>query len=274
MPLREFTMRNTKLLLGTLLAGSFGLANASSLYVDPAGNVGIGTDVPNRQLEVVGSDPLTANDNTTALYVTNNSATPGGRVMLGLENNGTARFSIDNTSVPGARWVFAVGGSASFRVSKADTPVVEFEVTPSGDINIQGVVNTLSDRNSKTNITSLDSKSILDKVVSLPVSSWSYKDDPEVSHVGPMAQDFYSAFNLGSSKKSIASADASGVALAAIQGLNIELEKKEARIQALESKIAAQELIIARVQALEEIAVKMILEQNAPNLQKTAFNSN
>ena len=196
-------MKTVNVLIGTLLVGSFGFANASSLFVDPVGNVGIGTDLPNRQLEVIGSDPLTANNNTTALYVTNNSETPGGRVMLGLENNGTARFSIENTSVVDARWNFAVGGTASFRISKADTPVVEFEVTPTGDVNAQGVFNTLSDRNSKTGITSLDSTTILEKVVSLPLSSWSYKDEPGVNHVGPMAQDFYSAFSLGSSNNQL-----------------------------------------------------------------------
>ena len=35
---------------------------------------------------------------------------------------------------------------------------------------------------------------------------------------GPMAQDFYAAFGLGNSDKSIGLLDASGVALAAIQG--------------------------------------------------------
>ena len=174
-------MKSAKCIVGALLLGSFSFANATSLYVDPDGQVGVGTDVPNFQLEVIGSDPLTANNNTTALYVTNNSEVPGGRVMLGLENNGTTRFSLENTSVVGARWVFAVGSMASFRISKADTELVEFEVTDVGDVNVAGVVNVQSDRNSKTNIARLDSTAVLEKVVSLPVSSWSYKDDPNVT---------------------------------------------------------------------------------------------
>lgn len=245
-----------------------------AIHVDVTGNVGMGTNTPLVQLDVVGNDPATGTDNTTALYVTNNSESVGGRVILGLENNGTARFSVENTSIANGRWVFAVGNSSSFRISKADTEVVEFEVTAAGDVNAQGTFNTLSDRNSKMDIESLNSNEILDKVLSLSLSSWSYKDEPGVSHIGPMAQDFYSAFELGSNHKSIAGIDISGVALAAIQGLYMKLEEKEARIQELESKIQEQQLMVARIEALEEIAVKMMLEENSPTLTNTAFKNN
>ena len=89
-----------------------------------------------------------------------------------------------------------------------------------------------------------------------------------------MAQDFYTAFKLGSSDKSIASIDASGVALAAIQGLYNKLEEKEARIKALEKKIETQELMMARIQALENVAVKMMLLQKEAGFTTTALNSN
>lgn len=39
-------------------------------------------------------------------------------------------------------------------------------------------------------------------------------------HLGPMAQDFHAAFNVGMDDKHMATVDEEGVALAAIQGLN------------------------------------------------------
>ena len=57
-------------------------------------------------------------------------------------------------------------------------------------------------------------------------AAWSYRASPEVRHVGPTAQDFRAAFGLGNDDKSIATVDADGVALAAIQGLNAKLEAK------------------------------------------------
>lgn len=259
---------------GFVLSVSQPVVADDAIHVTPAGHVGFGTNTPGSQVEVTGSDPLGGIDNTTALYVKNNSETAAGRVVFGLENNGTTRFSINNTSAADARWVFSVGGTTSFRISKADTPVVEFEVTPTGDVNAQGTFNTLSDRNSKMDIETLNSKAILDSVVSLPLSSWSYKDEPGVSHIGPMAQDFYSAFKLGSSNKSIASIDASGIALVAIQGLYKELEEKEMRIQALEKKIEAQELMMSRIDALENIAVNMMSLQQKSGTTTAALNNN
>jgi hypothetical protein len=54
-----------------------------------------------------------------------------------------------------------------------------------------------------------------------------------------VAQDFYAAFNVGPDDKHIATVDADGVALAAIQGLNQKVEtgsqKSEARLQKLEA---------------------------------------
>jgi hypothetical protein len=68
-------------------------------------------------------------------------------------------------------------------------------------------------------------------VASLPITRCHFTNDVATAHLGPMAQDFYAAFNVGSDEKHIAVVDEGGVALAAIQGLNEKLEQKEARIQ-------------------------------------------
>jgi len=99
---------------------------------------------------------------------------------------------------------------------------------------------SLSDRNAKTDIVPLDDAAVLEKVTQLPISRWSYRSERGVRHVGPMAQDFYAAFNVGEDERHIASIDEDGVALAAIKALhreNAALHADDARVTA---RVAAQ----------------------------------
>ncbi|MSU58560.1 MAG: hypothetical protein EXS35_10340 [Pedosphaera sp.] len=97
-----------------------------------------------------------------------------------------------------------------------------------------------SDRHAKENFAAVSAQEILTKVAALPISRWNFKQDARTPHLGPMAQDFYAAFALGTDDRHIATVDADGVALAAIQGLNEKVEsgkqKAETRIQKLEAE--------------------------------------
>ena len=99
--------------------------------------------------------------------------------------------------------------------------------------------------NLKENFTSVTPREVLDKVAALPISRWNFKGDATTPHVGPMAQDFYSAFGLGTDDKHIATVDADGVALAAIQGLNQIVKEKDARIEALEKRLGELEQLVS-----------------------------
>ena len=119
-----------------------------------------------------------------------------------------------------------------------------------------GVWTNNSDRNLKQNFTSIDGKSLLEKIASLPISEWNYKaENSSVKHIGPMAQDFYAAFNLGEDDKHISTVDASGVALAAIQSLHQLAKQQDSRITALQQQNAALQqqnaALDARLTALE-----------------------
>ena len=98
-----------------------------------------------------------------------------------------------------------------------------------------------SDRNLKAGFTPVDGRSVLDKVSRLSITEWNFTGYPQ-RHIGPMAQDFHAAFGLGTDDKHIATVDADGVALAAIQGLNQKLEcgqqKAEDRVERLEAENA------------------------------------
>ena len=95
-----------------------------------------------------------------------------------------------------------------------------------------------SDVNLKRDFASVDPQQILDRLAALPIGTWSYKTEASVRHIGPMAQDFMAAFEVGASDRSIAKVDADGVAFAAIQALNARLEALEARNAELERQLS------------------------------------
>jgi hypothetical protein len=100
----------------------------------------------------------------------------------------------------------------------------------------------VSDRALKANVAPIDTADILTRVEILPISTWNYTfDEPAVRHVGPMAQDFAAAFGVGADDRHIHPIDGQGVALAAIQGLAVELERLRADNAALSSRVAALE---------------------------------
>jgi hypothetical protein len=113
-----------------------------------------------------------------------------------------------------------------------------------GGLYVNGALVVTSDRNAKENFSDIKPREVLAKVAALPITSWNYKQDSSSRHVGPMAQDFYAAFGVGPDDKHIATVDADGVALAAIQGLNQKLEEKEARIGALEERLEKLEQLL------------------------------
>ena len=80
----------------------------------------------------------------------------------------------------------------------------------------------------------VDGAEVLEKLASLPISSWNYiGDDPSVRHLGPMAQDFAKAFGLGADDRLIHGIDAQGVAMVAIQALYRRVQQLEAEIAEL-----------------------------------------
>ena len=97
-------------------------------------------------------------------------------------------------------------------------------------------VNT-SDETKKENFSTLDGGSVLNKINALDITRWMYKGTNNEYHIGPMAQQFYSLFNVGVNNKGISSVDPAGVALVGIQQLSKENDSLRARITALEQKV-------------------------------------
>jgi len=168
-----------------------------------------------------------------------------------------AGYHADATRTGSFVWSDYVAGSSVVKDSAPD----QFVVRASGGTYVYSSENlkagvklaagsgtwaSLSDRDAKTDIAPLDDAAVLAKVATLPVSTWRYKTEAAVRHVGPMAQDFYAAFGVGEDDRHITSIDEDGVALAAIKALhreNVSLQAENAslrdRLAALEKKVDA-----------------------------------
>jgi hypothetical protein len=109
-----------------------------------------------------------------------------------------------------------------------------------------------SDRNAKENFHPLDVQAVLAKVAQLPLTEWNYKGYAD-RHIGPMAQDFHTAFPFNDNDKLLNSADEAGVTLAAIQGLNQKLEtevkQKDQEIGELEKRLNDLEQLVQSIAA-------------------------
>jgi hypothetical protein len=119
-----------------------------------------------------------------------------------------------------------------------------------GDVRVIGTINPSSDRAAKADFQLVNSREVLRRVANLPILSWSYRSDRwGARHMGPTAQDFAASFGLGRDEKSIATVDADGVALAAIQGLYQMMREKDRQIEKLQSQVARLQRTVRKKRA-------------------------
>lgn len=96
------------------------------------------------------------------------------------------------------------------------------------------VAQRLSGKPIQSGPTPVDGWETLQKVVDLPISTWSYIfDPPGVRHIGPMAQDWAERFGMGGTERAISMIDANGVLLVCVQALHRRIEALEAEVARL-----------------------------------------
>ena len=165
----------------------------------------------------------------------------------------TAASSESNGTVGnGARAIhegtFVIGDSSPRRITSQGPNEVRSQVPIYAP-----AFQTTSARAAKTDIEPVDPERILEGVESLSISSWEFADADDGRHIGPMAEEFQGAFELDGPDGSIATVDADGVALAAIQGLVERLESEGERLEAvLEQRLERIADLESRLDALED----------------------
>ena len=208
------------ILIFSVLWVSTNISAQDAMTIVSSGAVGIGTETPLKKLTVNGSDDGLRTDNSTMFLLENSSSVVGTRVLFNLINNGGVRFDMFDQDT-GNNWVFQ-NQYGSFDITLAGTGTREFRFFPNGNLEIAGTYLQSSSRYRKHGFEAVDTQLILDRLIDLPIMKWSYDNDKDASHVGPVSEDFYSIFGLGSSSRAISTVDASGIAFAAIQGLKNE----------------------------------------------------
>ena len=208
-------------------------AASSSLIVAANSNVGVGTLSPNAKLHVLD----TAGGAGTA------------DVLLLLENNGPPRFdqTDSNAGVTFRQTVGLSGATRFYRVIDTADATVELELNGDGDLTIAGDLtangmNYPSSRAWKDAIAAVDSREILERLVDLPVTVWSYKADADGHrHIGTFSEDFHAAFDFLPDGPTLNTIDMHGVTMAAIQGLSQVVDEKDRQIVALQDRLAKLE---------------------------------
>ncbi len=206
------------------------------------GNVGIGTTNPGAKLDVNGTIAASGaylSGSGAATLTFSDALNDAGKSWVlfdayyGAGNFGIARYDPALGGFPSDRNI-VITPAGNVGIGKAD-PATKLDVA--GEVTCVAV-NLTSDRNAKEDFKPVSSREVLAKVAALPITEWQYKKQSDARHIGPMAQDFHAAFGTGRDDKHIASVDADGVALAAIQGLNEKLEEKSAEVESLKQSVA------------------------------------
>lgn len=120
----------------------------------------------------------------------------------------------------------------------------------------------ISDRNAKRAIAQVDPVIVLDRLVQMPISEYSYiSQDESIRHMGPMAQDFHPLFGLGEDELRISAMNLAGIALAAIQGLDTKFSFSADRLFALEARNAelAERMAVLEI---ENVELRQLAERN------------
>ena len=244
------------------------LAPFNSLVISQNGEMGIGTPGPRATLHMQDSNPgIRFEDNASGtnvmeLELSNNFLRIKGGSGQDLGKiNAAAPVGTFTTDAKGRTGYGTANPAASFNVkyrsAHGAVPVMLiqrpnndeiFKVEFDGDTFVGGALVHSSDRNAKTAIQPVDTAKILQKVTELPIHQWQYKASGGINHLGPMAQDFKAAFNLGDTDTGIATVDLDGVALASIQALavrdrEISMENQRLRDENLQLKQAHRELL-------------------------------
>ena len=230
-------------------------APTNALHVTSFGNIGIGTANPGLDVEILTGDTpaIRLNQSAAQGFVAQTWDIAGNEAnffIRDLTNGSKLPFRICPGAPTSSIDITSIGNVGIGTASATAKLEVNGNAKVDGNLLLNGYVSELSDVHAKFNFSSVDNASVLEKLADLPITTWNYKDEASQSlHMGPMAQDFYAAFGLGGDDTHLAPLDVDGVALAAIQELNKEVNAKNTQILSLQQQVDG---LASRLDALEQ----------------------
>jgi len=191
----------------------------------------------------IGYNVTADQDHTTAMgkFASNNGFT--GTFVW---SDGSATASADTfRNTANNEFAARATGGFRFRTNLAGTTGCNL---PAGS----GVFNCTSSRATKENFAPVDGEALLASLRQVPVTTWNYlSEGKQVRHMGPMAEDFYAAFNLGTGNTTIGVQDLAGIAIAAVKALEertAQLQQKSAEVDALRAQMLSLEERLVRLE--------------------------
>lgn len=98
-----------------------------------------------------------------------------------------------------------------------------------------GTWTNTSSKIKKEDFSDVNGLELLQKILQIPIQKWKYKGTNEY-HIGPVAEDFYKLFGLGTDDKGISTVDPAGIALTAIkeqQKMIIQLQEEINKLKSI-----------------------------------------
>lgn len=199
----------------------------------------------------------TANSGTTALGILHTISVAQGFAIgerATITNSRAMVISLGSsfgvaTNDAGSNTLTVRAANGIYLGTNTGTPVIAaghfIETSTGAYLTSGGTWTNSSDRNLKENFNDVDGEEILRKLAAMPITTWNYrKEQGTTRHLGPMAQDFFAAFHLGDSDKSISTVDEGGVALAAAKALAARTEELERENADLRQRLERLEKIL------------------------------
>lgn len=228
------------------------------------GQIRIGTPGTHTQTYLVGEASLFDSSGGSALFfggsgtngphgIVLDDETPGAGVqifyrtgpnqlVIEKESTGTAGDGTDAFSYDRDTDVFYLGGPVGIQNTAPAFPLQVGTNTSNGNgahVTPGGTWTNGSSRDTKEGFEPVDPDQVLAAVSALPITRWRYRGSDEGDHLGPVAEDFHASFGLGDTDKYIATVDADGVALAAIQALARLAERQQEQLGLQREEITA-----------------------------------
>jgi hypothetical protein len=99
-----------------------------------------------------------------------------------------------------------------------------------------------SSRKLKENFTQLNPDDLLNKINQLDITRWNFKSEgKKITHIGPVAEDFYRIFKTGDAEDHLATIDTAGVSLAGVKALSGKVKSQQEQIKSQQQQIEKQQ---------------------------------